>query len=386
MNILILTGEFAPRHGGIGTYVREIALAAHNIGHNVTIVAPSYEGHDPKSDVDFPFSVRRFSGTPYGIGGIARLYQLLQATFAGKQQVDLVHVADWMFVIPLLLNFKARQKRIVFTVYGSETTILARRVQRTIISSLGFWGLLSRIVPISNFVQKALHATIPESAVAPATITPLAVNADWHVPSDAPNMRQQLGIDSESFLILTIARIVPRKGHVIVAEALALLPKDLQRRIYWGVIGNGEDSNYTKTLTALASQGTYAFKLLGERSRKEIVDALDVADLFCLAGVWPGSGPVEGFGLVFLEAGARGVPSVASAVGGVPDAIDDEVSGLLVPQADPKSLAAAIRRVMEDRELLLALGAGAKARSLRDNWAKIADQTYGGFSDNNGAL
>ena len=62
MNILMLTSEFAPATGGIGTYAREIAIAAVDLGARMTVLAPDYSRNSPADDESLPFNLRRFHG------------------------------------------------------------------------------------------------------------------------------------------------------------------------------------------------------------------------------------------------------------------------------------------------------------------------------------
>lgn len=117
-------------------------------------------------------------------------------------------------------------------------------------------------------------------------------------------------------------------------------------------------------------------RLLGALSNEEIRDIYGAADFFCLTGVPDSSGRVEGFGLVYLEAGATGLPSVASNIGGVPDAVLAGQSGLLVaPRVD--MITHVIRQLAEDDELRARLGAGAAAHARDLSWERCAAETYG---------
>ena len=104
---------------------------------------------------------------------------------------------------------------------------------------------------------------------------------------------------------------------------------------------------------------------------------MSAADLFCLPG-YNDRGIVEGFGLVFLEAAAYGVPSVATRSGGIPDAIDDGITGLLVPEKDPVALAEALTKLLEDDDLRHQMADAALDRARRSSWHKVMEQTYGG--------
>src|SRR3989449_7765681 len=94
--------------------------------------------------------------------------------------------------------------------------------------------------------------------------------------------------------------------------------------------------------------------------------------LFRSPSVLDARGDTEGLGVVLLEAMNHATPVIASRVGGIPDIVEDGVSGLLVPPGDVAALAAAVRRVRDDPDLARRLGEGGR-RPLREqfNWAGI---------------
>jgi glycosyltransferase involved in cell wall biosynthesis len=86
---------------------------------------------------------------------------------------------------------------------------------------------------------------------------------------------------------------------------------------------------------------------------------------------------VEGFGLVYLEASAHGLPVVAHAVGGVPEAVVDGVTGLLVPPVNLPALTAAFQRLVTDAELRRTLGTNGQEWARRNCWIRSADVLLG---------
>ena len=86
---------------------------------------------------------------------------------------------------------------------------------------------------------------------------------------------------------------------------------------------------------------------------------------------------VEGFGLVYLEAAAHGLPVVAHDVGGVSDAVQDGTTGLLVPPDRPAQLAAAFEKLIHDAELRRKLGEAGRAWARRNSWQSSAEALFG---------
>src|ERR1700761_9179396 len=99
VSILLLTSEFAPVTGGIGTYAREIASAASALRADVTVVAPDYVRDTAALDCSLPFEVRRFRGGLHSMKDLLSKI-LLARSVVGAERYDVVHAADWPFFIP----------------------------------------------------------------------------------------------------------------------------------------------------------------------------------------------------------------------------------------------------------------------------------------------
>ena len=159
-----------------------------------------------------------------------------------------------------------------------------------------------------------------------------------------------------------IARAHRYKGHLLVAESLPLI---LRRRpeARWVVVGEGDDLPALRARCA-ALRVSGAVNFLGAVSDEELADVYENATLLVLPSaanvhVQPPTG--EGFGLVYAEAAAFGVPSIAcSSGGGSTEIVQHEHTGLTVPPGSKDALAAAILRLIEDRDLRERLGSSAR--------------------------
>jgi phosphatidylinositol alpha-1,6-mannosyltransferase len=112
----------------------------------------------------------------------------------------------------------------------------------------------------------------------------------------------------------------------------------------------------------------------GEVPDRELARWYAAADVFALCSEERrGERSVEGFGIVFLEASASGLPVVGTKAGGIPDAVADGETGLLVPPGDPDAVAHAIGRLLQDNELALRMGSAGRDRVLNQfNWGNTA--------------
>ena len=187
-------------------------------------------------------------------------------------------------------------------------------------------------------------------------------------------LRTDLALDR--IVMVTVARLTRRKGHSVTLAALDTLPKALRKRITWLVIGPDGESDYVQQFRQLVAASDCDVRLLGSLPDEQIRDIYGAADFFCLTGVPEQSGRVEGFGLVYLEAAAGGLPSVATAIGGVPDAVIADETGLLVPPSI-ELIAHAITTLAEDVDTRSVLAAGASAHARALSWERCAAETYG---------
>jgi glycosyltransferase involved in cell wall biosynthesis len=175
-----------------------------------------------------------------------------------------------------------------------------------------------------------------------------------------PAVRAGWKAGDDDVVLVTVARRVPEKGQLRAIEALASLPEGLRRRILYVVVGSGPDS-YARSLSDAGGAGGVRVHMTGSLGDDAVIDAVDAADLFILlSGRTPKR--IEGLGLVFLEAGARGIPSLALDTGGVAEAVRNGRTGVVLPaDSDAQRVAGAIRDLVDDPARRVALGETARA-------------------------
>jgi phosphatidylinositol alpha-1,6-mannosyltransferase len=375
VNILLLSSEYAPARGGIGTYAREIALAATQLGARVTLVAPDYAQDTSADDRTMPFAIHRFSGGLHSARDLPAKIMLARNRI-GAAPFDIVHAADWPFFIPIALARRRTPARMLMTVHGTEINETQTPLKRLAIRFSGVFGPRTEVAANSSFTRDLFRKkfAIDERRIHAIR---LGVSDFWFGRgSDRTATRAIYDIASDRIVMVTVARITRRKGHHLTLAALARLPDDLRQRVTWLVIGPQGESDYVDEVRRMIEASDCDVRLLGALSNEEIRDIYAASDFFCLTGVPESTGRVEGFGLVYLEAGATGLPSVASNIGGVPDAVIAGESGLLVaPRVD--MIASVIRQLAEDDALRERLGAGAAAHARELSWERCAAETYG---------
>jgi glycosyltransferase involved in cell wall biosynthesis len=375
VNILLLSSEYAPARGGIGTYAREIAMAATSLGARVTLVAPDYGQDTSADDRAMPFDIRRFSGGLHSARDLPAKI-LLARRKVGAAPFDVIHAADWPFFIPVALARGRTPARMLMTVHGTEINETQTAMKRLAIRLSGVFGPRTEVAANSRFTRDLFREKFAIDTRRIHAIR-LGVSDFWFEPGNPRAATRELhSLPPDQIVLVTVARITRRKGHHLTLSALARLPDELRRRITWLVIGPEGEAEYVEEVRRQIDAADCDVRLLGALSNEEIRDIYGAADFFCLTGVPESSGRVEGFGLVYLEAGASGLPSVASDIGGVPDAVLAGQSGLLVaPRID--MIASVIQQLAEDDALRARLAAGALAHARDLSWERCAAETYG---------
>jgi glycosyltransferase involved in cell wall biosynthesis len=338
------------------------------------VIAPDYLG-EPESAGPKEFSVQRYRAGNYS-GRWYPAYLRVAHKTAG-QDFEQILGADIAFLESLSLIFPKYRKSFSAFVHGSEVARSKVTAKGRILAPLHLFQRPEHIFANSEFTRQLLlksHSYVPSGKV---KVAPLGVNERWFAPTEAVNIRRRLGLTGNR-IIACVGRITPRKGQLTLLRALAA--PSLDRPTLSVVIAgrsSERDSAYLAEVHAAIGSLQHANAVLAEELSDDEVRALYAeADVFCL----PGSArttAVEGFGLVFLEAAAQGAPSVAGAVGGVPEVVRHGLTGLVVPPDDPESLSEALTSLLDNESLRQQMSASARAAAKEFTWRRCARAIFG---------
>jgi glycosyltransferase involved in cell wall biosynthesis/GT2 family glycosyltransferase len=167
--------------------------------------------------------------------------------------------------------------------------------------------------------------------------------------------RPALAKGGSKLIVVHVGSIEPRKGQDLLLKSIAALPAEIAETCEFYLLGRVLDHNFFAELQRVA-QGWNQIHFLGERSHEEVLSYIQAADVFVC------SSRDESWGLVVVEAMACGKAIVSTAVGAVPEIIQHEVNGLIVPVEDPDAMAQQLARLWKDRSLRERLGENARAR------------------------
>ncbi|QGG95579.1 glycosyltransferase family 4 protein [Actinomarinicola tropica] len=352
MTHLLVTNDFPPKLGGIQSYLWE--LWRRLPPESFAVLTTPYAGA-AAWDAEQPFRVVRSSHRVL-LPAPAMAEEI--GALADEVDADLV-VLDPALPVGAVGPRLGRPYGVVL--HGAEVTAYGRLP--------GSGQLLGRVLRGADLVIAAGGYPAAEGERAagrplPVVQVPPGVDVERFVPLDDAARRRaraRLGLPHEALVVLGLSRLVPRKGFDVVIEAAARLAPH-HPSLLVAIGGGGRDR---ARLERLARRRGAPVRFLGRVPDADMPALYGCADLFamvCRGNRWAGL-EQEGFGIVFLEAAAAGVPQVAGRSGGSHEAVDHGTTGLVVDDpTDAGQVARAIEQLVVDPERRREMGRAARAR------------------------
>jgi phosphatidyl-myo-inositol dimannoside synthase len=353
---LVLTPDFPPSRGGIQVLVHRLVTHATGLEARVLTLG-GHGGRADAFDSGVPFEVRR-----------------VRSRFGGRQAaVAALNVA----ALGEALRHRPRLVLSAHIVVSPAAAVIRRAlgipvVQYLYAKEIGARPGLARfavrnadaVIAISRYTQQLaldVGARAEQMALIPPGVD--LPNGDSPVAAYGQNERPRL---------VTVARLEDRyKGHDVIARALPLVRARVPD-VEWVVVGDGPLRAHLERLVR-SNRVTDNVRFVGSVSDAERDRWLREADVFAMPSRLPARGLAgEGFGIVYLEAGARGLPVVAGGVAGALDAVRDGETGLLVDADDHFAVAEAVSALLTDRDRARSLGSAGVEHSREFAWPAIA--------------
>ncbi|MEM1060077.1 MAG: glycosyltransferase family 4 protein [Verrucomicrobiota bacterium] len=204
----------------------------------------------------------------------------------------------------------------------------------------------SRVVATAEFIKRQL---VEVNGVAPERISVIGEGVDLtahHQGIDGAAARAEFGLGPEHFVVGTVGMVRSDKGFYVLVRAAARLKEELPQLRFLLVGGPTRDGAHLRQCQREAEELGVTDRLIWTGWREDVPALMAAMDLFVLASVG-----VEGQSRVIPEAFALGKPVIGSRVGGIPELVEDGVTGLLVDKDDPAALATAIARMAREEGL-----------------------------------
>lgn len=374
--ILIPAYDFKPLLGGVANYGHELAVQFSKRArvHVLSRKLPGMEEFDQR----LPYTVSRIQAPysallsfPLFARALRRLIRLHppDAVFCPMWFPDGA-ACRWALDGAHIPYFVAAHGTEVFedftTVRNSVRTVLVRRLKRKVFHDA------EKVFPVSQYTRKAVLEEAGGNDDGVITVNNGVNSMIFKKAARNSNVEARYRPRGERIL-LTVTRLYPYKGVDRMLESLPAISQVVPDVKYL-IVGEGPDRQRLEDLTArLGLQTQVCF--LGRLALSEIVELYNLADLFVmLSREEPPD--VEGFGLVFLEAAACGLPSVGGRSGGIPDAIDEGKSGWLVDPCNIEEIAATIIDLLKSPERLERASEICLSTAPQKSWERAADRIW----------
>ena len=388
LNVLFLTQTF-PRFAEdtAGPFIRDLARGLVAGGDRVTVLTPHAEGVEAEWETggvqvrSFRYAPQRWELLGYsrslkadekirwGAGLVTPLYAV-QAIRAARRLIrrgsfDLLH-AHWVVPNGLLGPWARAGVPYAVGLHGSDVFQAERPGVRQLVgSALRSCKLVTGCSP--ELVDRVCALGFPRRQ---AAVIPYGVDVNTFEPhGDRGDWRQRLGIPEQATLMLSVGRMVTKKGYHVLLE---ILPELLEAHpdLHVLLAGTGDRLDEFRSRSAAWKERVH---LPGIALRDTLPQLYRAADLFVLPAVHDPQGNVDGLPNVILEAMASGLPVVASKISGIPLAVEDGVNGLLVPEQESGPLRDALRALIADGKKRADYGAAARAKAERElTWTAVA--------------
>jgi phosphatidylinositol alpha-1,6-mannosyltransferase len=373
---LLLTSNFPPQYDGIASWMSQLAI---HYGDDAMLVSLGREPGDEESDARqtirldrMPIARERLRNFPGLVawsrraGSLARTHAVSFTWCGNLKPASYVALSLRLRMgIPygvilhgtelLLMRARGRgaAKRVIArTLLGNAAVIVTnsewtRGMTLDLFEELGMSGRENRVIAV-----------------------PLGADLDRFRPGlDTSAVRAKYGL-TEGRWMLTVGRLVEHKGQDHAMRALSLL-RESEPDLRYAIAGTGD---HEETLRALAAQLELGdrVRFLGHVTDEDLPALYNVAELY-LGASRVAVNHVEGFGISLVEAAATSLPVVAGREGGMPEAVEDGITGLLADPYDPASLATAIQKVLGSPALAAQFGtAGRRVAERKYSWQRVA--------------
>jgi phosphatidylinositol alpha-1,6-mannosyltransferase len=361
--ILLITQVFPPAIGGSGALLENVYSRID--GASVTVITDrdTCKGDETERG---PMRIQReeLDGRHWGVRSGAALRQHWQLAQRIKQLAPrgqaVVHCGRAQPEgVPAALARIFGGSKFLYWTHGEEVTTARTSKEFAMVMRFVHRRAAAAIANSKNSARLLVDAGVPESQI--HVVYPGVDTERFHPGVDGRLVRDQYAPGGE-LLLVSVGRLQQRKGH---DTALAALREARVRmpHVRYLIVGDGDERARLEAMTddyGLRDIVSFA----GEVPYEHLPRYFAASDLFVLPNRIVGDHDLEGFGLVFLEAAATGKAVIGGRNGGVPEAVAEDETGLLVEGTDPSELAAAIVRLGESPELRRRLGDAGRKRVL----------------------
>ncbi|MDH3253899.1 MAG: glycosyltransferase [Acidobacteriota bacterium] len=392
MRILFLTQTY-PRfdEDTSGPFIRDLARGLVGHGDEVTVLTPHAEGVKRGWDdggvevLSFRYAPESWEVLGYsrslsadetvrlGAGLVTPLFlgaaMAASRRLVSRRRFDLLH-AHWVVPNGLVGALMARTVPLAIGLHGSDVFMAEKPLVRaTVGRALAQASLLTGCSP--ELVDRVCALGFPRDR---SEVIPYGVDVQSFSPGSIAedSWRRRLGIPPGALVMLSVGRMVTKKGYHVLLDALPeLLAAHPDAHVILAGSGDRLDE-FRARVTPLTNR----VHLPGIVMRDTLPSLYRESDIFVLPAVHDRKGNVDGLPNVILEAMATGLPIVASGVSGIPLAVTDGDNGLLVQEQDQAALGRALDALLTDTEQRRRMGKSSRERAVREHTWEVISGRY----------
>ncbi|MFZ5364044.1 MAG: glycosyltransferase family 4 protein [Patescibacteria group bacterium] len=352
--LLIATIEFPPQKGGIANYLAGLAGALPQ--DRVAILAPQFRGSENfYSRQSYKIYRRKMFAKILWPRWLPIVWHLWRTARREKAEVILVGQVLPVGTAVMILN-KIFKIPYFVSCHGMDILTAAENPQKKKLM-IKILEQATGVVANSEFTKNELiKLGVAENKI--TIVHPCPSSGDGIAPEKLSEIKNRLGL-ADKKIILTVGRLVERKGYDKVIEALSKILEKVPNAIYV-IIGDGpEKENLKSQISNLKLENDVL--LLGGVSEEKKNAFYQLCDVFAMTPRQIDA-DVEGFGTVYLEANSFGKPVVAGRSGGIAEAVVDGVTGIIVAPENIDQISEAVIKILSDENLAKNLGEEGKKR------------------------
>jgi len=378
MKIVLISEDYPPTSGGIAQWAYGIVKELVLMGHDVTVLSRENVFRLEEFTYNGERIVKMNSKKWSQFRSVYIAYYTLKEVI--KTKPDLIIASTWNIgafatSIKRFFGFKT-----VLAYHGLEVTKnLSPKRRFKLIRALKNSDVN---IAVSRFTKNEIckKYTVPTDWV--SVIHNGVDLARFKPEPKSPALLGKHNLNDEHIL-LTLSRVIERKGHDVVLRALPEVIKSFPKFKY--IIAGVYDQNFYKTLTLLITELCLEDHVIitGVVPSEEILDYYNLCDAYIMVSKGSGTnGDSEGFGITYLEANACEKPVIASETDGIPDAVEHGVNGLLVPPNNVEETSKAILSFLNDPERAKSIGKqGLKRIHQKFTWKKITEHILASINE-----
>jgi len=353
MNIAIITGHFPPsKGGGIAEWALGIARELPKLGHTTSVYVTHRKDRDLSIHKDEKFDCHPMYGRNWH--EFHRFYAGYYMWKILKENPDTVFIVTTWGMAKSFNFLKKRypKSKMIVVAHGLEITRL--KPSRELNTMTKVVSSSDLVLSVSKFTRDEIINRLDSINTNHVKFLPNGVDTNRFFPIEADeSFLEKYNIPIGSDLILTLARIIKRKAHDDVIRAMPDILSAFPQAHYAIAGPHRKKDPYLYFLKQLV-------KDLSLENHVTFIDFIpdeDLKKIYSVSKVYVmasrtlhETGDSEGFGITFLEANACGCPVIGSYEGGIPDAVENEINGLLVPSDSPNDISKAIKKLFSNED------------------------------------